>query len=300
MAQTPRFLMCRTVIELGGDMKKLRIVAMALLIQLVFGFSFAVAQTSRVITLGGSVTEIVYALGAAQQLVGTDQSSLYPLAAQQLPSVGYYRKLPVEGVASLKPTLVIASEHAGPAQVIDQLSALKIKVVRVSDSPTIESLQQRVRKIAHALDLESKGDVLLQEFDQALKRAQSIAVTPLKAITVVIRSGKLLGAGHDTAAGVVLREAGLINALSAQKGYRPLSAEAVSMLVPEVIIVTRSTVDSMGSLQAVKDSPILRHTPAALNNRILVLDDLLAQGFGLRLPQAVQDIRQELARATSR
>lgn len=281
-------------------MKKPRIFAIVLLIKLMLGFSSAGAQPARVISLGGSVTEIVYALGAERQLVGTDQSSLYPSAAQKLPSVGYYRRLPIEGVASLRPTLVIASEHAGPPQVMAQLSTLKIKVVRVSDAPTIESLQQRVKEIARALDQVSQGDVVLREFDQALKLAKAMTVTPRQAITVVMRGGKLLGAGRDTAAGVVLQEAGLMNALSAQESYRPLSAEALSALAPEVIIVTRSTVESMGGLQAVKDSPILKHTPAVINNRILVLDDLLAQGFGLRLPQAVRDIRQELAHANSR
>ncbi|MDO9024503.1 ABC transporter substrate-binding protein [Zwartia sp.] len=278
-------------------MEKPSIFAIVLLIKLMFGFSGAAAQSSRVITLGGSVTEIVYALGSAQQLVGVDQSSLYPLAAQQLPSVGYYRRLPVEGVASLKPTMVIASEHAGPPQVIEQLRALQIHVVRVSDSPTLTSLQQRVREIARALDQVSQGEVLLQDFDQALKRAKAVGVTPLKAVTVVMRGGKLLGAGRGTAAGVILEEAGLTNALSIHESYRPLSAEAMSALAPEVIIVTRSTVESLGSLQALKDSPILKYTPAVTNDRILVLDDLLAQGFGLRLPQAVHDIRQELSRA---
>jgi len=278
-------------------MKKSGIFAIVLLIKLMLGFSGAIAQSPRVVSLGGSVTEIVYALGAEQQLVGADQSSLYPLAAQQLPSVGYYRRLPVEGVASLKPTMVIASEHAGPPQVIEQLRTLQINVVRVSDLPTLDSLQQRVRDIARALDQVSQGEVVLRDFDQALKRAKSVEVIPFKAITVVMRGGKLLGAGRDTAAGVVLHEAGLINALSAQESYRPLSAEAISALAPEVIIVTRGTVESLGSLQALKDSPILKYTPAVANNRILVLDDLLAQGFGLRLPQAVHDIRWELSRA---
>lgn len=71
------------------------------------------AEPSRVVSLGGSVTEIVYGLGEGDRLVGDDLSSLYPEAATKLPRVGYYRAVPVEGVLSLKPDLVLASEQAG-------------------------------------------------------------------------------------------------------------------------------------------------------------------------------------------
>lgn len=270
-----------------------------LLTSLMLIFSVVSAQAQRVVSLGGSVTEIVYALGAEQYLVGTDQSSVFPQAAQQLPSVGYYRRLPVEGVASLHPNLVIASEHAGPPAVLEQLNRLKIQVTRVSDAPTFESLQQRVRAIAAVLDRVSQGEVLLSQFQTSLEQAQSQTVAPLKAVTLVMRTGSLLAAGGDTTAGVVLREAGLLNALAVQSGYRSLSAEALSALAPEVIVVTSGTVISMGGMDAVKNSPVLRHTPAVKKNRVIVLDDLLAQGFGLRLPLAVSTIRQELERATS-
>ena len=275
---------------------------------LVFNETDAAEPLARIVTLGGSVTEIVYALGAEKNLVGTDQSSLYPEAAQQLASVGYYRQLPLEGVVSLKPTQVIASEHAGPARVIAALQAMKINVVQVTDKPTLDSLRERVRQIALAVDRVPQGEVLLQQFELLLSQAQEKEQEkvqdkvqdnahlgmPLKAVTVVLRAGKILGAGSNTAAGVVLQQAGLVNALSDQDGYRPLSAESMSAIAPEVIVVTRSTVTSMGSLESVKNSPILKHTPAVKNNRVLVLDDLLVQGFGLRLPLAVSEIRQAL------
>jgi len=253
------------------------------------------AGTPRVVSLGGSVTEIIYALGAGHQLVGVDQSSLYPMQAQQLPSVGYYRRLPVEGVASLRPTLVIASEHAGPPGVMERLTGLGIPTLMVSDQPTVESLHQRVRTVAAAVRRENQAEALIQQFDDALSRARELPASGLKAVMVVMRGGKWLGAGQGTVADVVLREAGLNNALSDQVSYQPLTPESLSAMAPEVIIVTSGTVQAIGGLDAVKASPMLRHTPAVQQERVMVLDDLLAQGFGLRMPQAVRDIRQELA-----
>ena len=74
------------------------------------------APPARVVGLGGAITEIVYALDAGQSLVGVDTSSIYPAAALKLPKVGYYRTFSVEGVASLKPELVLASDQSGPPQ----------------------------------------------------------------------------------------------------------------------------------------------------------------------------------------
>ena len=257
--------------------------------------SAAVAQqtldTSRIVTLGGSVTEIVYALGAGARIVGTDQSSIYPPEAADLPSVGYYRRLPSEGVVSLRPTVILASEHAGPPEAIAQMKSLGIPIVMVSDKPTLESLQSRIGQISESLDVQAQGDALMRQVLSSLQAVQTSTVPPLRAMTVVMRGGKLLGAGSDTAANVVLEAAGLKNVLKGQNSYRPLSAEVVSALLPEVLIVTTSTVESMGGLDQVKQSPVLAMTPAVKSNKVIVLDDLLAQGFGLRFPQAIAHVR---------
>jgi ABC-type hemin transport system substrate-binding protein len=80
----------------------------------ILGHATLVDATSRIVSVGGAVTEIVYRLGAAEHLVGVDTSSTYPAAATQLPQVGYQRMLSVEGVLSLRPTLVLLSVEAGP------------------------------------------------------------------------------------------------------------------------------------------------------------------------------------------
>lgn len=256
-------------------------------------------DTSRIVTLGGSVTEIVYALGAGEQVVGTDQSSTYPPQATHLPSVGYYRRLPSEGVVSLRPTLIVASEHAGPPEAVKQLKSFGIPVVMVSDRPSMDSLRQRVRQIALALGLEQRGAQLLEQVESAAQANEVSLPEPLGAMTVVMRGGTLLGAGTGTAADVVLESAGLRNVLAGHSSYRPLSAEVVSALAPEVIVVTSSTVDSMGGIEKVRQSPVLAMTPAVQHGKVIVLDDLLAQGFGLRFPQAVALIRSGVISAAN-
>ena len=103
---------------------------------------------ARVVTLGGSVTEIVYQLGQGGKLVGDDLSSLYPEAATKLPRVGYYRAVPVEGVLALKPDLVLASEQAGPPDALKRLGDVGVRIVTVPDAPSVDSLKARIRNIA--------------------------------------------------------------------------------------------------------------------------------------------------------
>jgi len=256
-------------------------------------------DASRLVTLGGSVTEIVYALGEGGRIIGTDQSSIYPPEATELPSVGYYRKLPSEGVVSLRPSLIVASENAGPPEVIEQLKQLGISVVMVSDKPDLESLRSRVETVARALGKPEQGKLLLEEMESALASVEETTIPALGAMTIVMRGGKLLGAGADTAANVVLETAGLKNVLAEQNAYRPLSAEVVSALAPDVIIVTSSTVESMGGVEKVKQSPVIAMTPAVQNSRVIVLDDMLAQGFGLRFPQAIAKVQDGVLGASN-
>ncbi|MCD8516874.1 MAG: helical backbone metal receptor [Burkholderiaceae bacterium] len=260
----------------------------------------ATSSTPRVVSLGGSVTEIVYALDAQDLLVGVDQSSIFPPQARDLPSVGYYRRLGPESVASLKPTVVIASEHAGPPQAIEQLRGLGVPVILVPDTPTVESLRERVLAVAKALNRGQQAVAVLQNFDQNLRKALDAKSKPAVAMLIVMRGGKMLGAGSGTNAEVLIQKSGLNNALSHQTGYQPLSAEVVTAIAPDVLIVTASSVNALGGINAVKQQTALKHTPAVQNDRIVVLDDLLAMGFGLRLPEAIERVKTGSVHGNSR
>ena len=185
------------------------------------------AEPSRVVTLGGSVTEIVYGLGQGGRLVGDDQSSLYPEAATKLPRVGYYRAVPVEGVLSLKPDLVLASEQAGPPEALKRLAGVGVRVVTVSDAPSVDSLKSRIRAIAGALGVAAAGERMVEDVTQELARAEAIPATRARALLLINRTGSPQGAGRDTAANEVMHLAGLVNVLDGQQGYKPLSAEAI-------------------------------------------------------------------------
>jgi iron complex transport system substrate-binding protein len=257
------------------------------------------AAPERVVTLGGSVTEIAFALDRGDRIVADDLSSLYPEAATRLPRVGYYRATPVEGVVAMRPDMVLASEQAGPPQAIQKLAELGVNLQVVSDQPTIDSLFRRIEQVAGALDARSAGAQLSASLRRDLDRIQAQPRSGRPTLLMVNRTGASQGAGSGTAADEVLRLAGLTNVLAGQQGYKPLSPEALTALAPELIVITTSSLDALGGMDKLLQVPGVIGTPAARAARIVVMDDLLVLGLGPRLPQALRQL-QDAAGAPAR
>lgn len=272
----------------------MKILRAALLSLLSIAATVHAADARRVVGLGGSVTEIVYALDAGDRLVGADASSIYPPAATKLPKVGYYRGFSVEGVASLRPDLVLASDQSGPPQALEQLRKLGNQVVVLPSAPTVEALEKRITGVAAALGVAERGTALISRI-----RTEMQAISPgeqrTRVLLVSSHTGKLEAAGDDTAAAAMLRLVGAINVLADQRGYKPFSAEAAAALRPEVIVTTRMSVDASGSVDAFLAQPGIAVTPAAKSRRVIVMDDLLLLGFGPRLPEALRQLAGGIA-----
>jgi iron complex transport system substrate-binding protein len=251
----------------------------------------AAAQPQRVVSLGGVVTEIVHALGAEALLVGVDQSSQFPVTMRRLPQVGYYRQFSVEGVASLRPDLVLASEHAGPPASLDQLRRLGLRVVVLPAGATLDALEARIVQTAQALERPAQGHALAARIrEQVRALAPPPAMRP-RVLLLSSHTGRLQAAGRDTAADAMLALAGATNVFAAQTSFKPVSAEVVASLRPEVIVTTESSVNAAGSLAAFMAQPGIASTPAARQRRVVVMDDLLLLGFGPRLPAALTQLR---------
>lgn len=252
------------------------------------------APAKRIVSLGGAVTEIVFALGAGDRVVGVDDSSIYPAAAHRLPKVGYYRGFSIEGVASLNPDVVLASDQAGPPEALEQLRRLGKTVVMLPSAPTVDALAARIDGVATALGVKAAGDQLVARIREQVAAATQ---TPggQNVLLVSSRAGKLEGAGRETAADAVLRLAGAHNVLAGERGYKALSAEGAVSLKPDVIVTTRMSVTVSGGLDAFLAQPGIAVTPAAKSRRVVVMDDLLLLGFGPRLPEALKALQDGLA-----
>lgn len=266
----------------------------------------AQAQTPpRIVSVGSALTEIVYALGAENLLVGVDTTSQHPAAAQALPQVGYMRALSAEGVLSLKPTLVIATTAAGPATTLEQLRATGVEVLVLPDLYDYDSVVAKIAAVGRVTGKQPEAEAMIArgraDMAELRKRLATATGKPRVLFLLSMGGGAPQAAGRDTAADGIIRLAGGANAIDGYAGYRPLTPEAVIASRPDVVLVTRQTAQAMGGTQVVLDQPALRQTPAGRAGKVLEFDTLLLLGFGPRTPQAAQELAMalhpELARA---
>lgn len=258
------------------------------------------AKTERIVCLSGGVTEIVYALGFGDQVVAVDASSLYPPEAVELATIGYHRQISAEGILSLKPDLILASEDSGPPEALEQIEAAGVEVRRVTEKPGVEQARERVADIAAVLGRKERGRELLAQMDVELASArEQVAKIPagdrLRAAFIYVRGSKvLLAAGKYSPAAQMLELAGAENALDDFYGFKPLSAEALVAAKPDVIVMLRRGVESIGGMDGVYRIKGVALTPAGENKRIIVVDDALFSGFTHRLGRAVAELNRSL------
>jgi iron complex transport system substrate-binding protein len=256
------------------------------------------ADSLRIVSLGGSITEIVYALGAGGQVVGVDASSLYPAAAQEKPDIGYFRRVPAEGILSLQPTLVLASADAGPPETFSQIRSAGVEAHLIEDEPTVEGTKAKIREIGRLLGREDRAAALITQMEEDLAEARALRETadgrPSVLFIYARGAGTMQVAGRNTSAGTMIRLAGGTNAVTAFDGFKPMSAESVAAAAPEVILMVDRGLESIGGVDGLLKQSGIGLTPAGENRRIVAMDDLLLLGFGPRLGTAVLELTRLL------
>ena len=261
--------------------------------------SSARAQTPpRIVSIGSSLTEIVYALGAENLLIGVNSTSLFPAAARALPQVGYMRALSAEGVLALKPTLIMATTAAGPAATLDQLRATGIELLVLPDHYDYDSVIAKIAAVGKVTGKTAEAEAMIargrHEMQALTERLATASRKPRVLFLLSMGGGAPQAAGRETAADGIIRLAGGRNAIDGYSGYRPLTPESVIASRADFVLVTRQTVEAMGGIEAVLDQPALRRTPAGRDGKILQFDTLLLLGFGPRTPQAATELAAAL------
>ncbi len=255
---------------------------------------------SRIVCVGGGITEIICALGYESSLVGVDTTSRYPLSVRHLPSVGYARHLSLEGVLALAPQQVIVGHDAGPLAVLSRLREAGVLVSRVEDGHTLDALISRVKQVGQLLQCDGKVQALIEKLNvewEALRQTLALPARTIRVMFILAQTpSQTLVAGTDTGADAMLKHAGLQNAFSGVRGYRPVSAEAIIAAQPDLVVLTQSDALTAGngsnSRSLIHQFKGLSATPAARPGRWLVFDTMFLLSFGPRLPDAILTLRR--------
>ena len=252
----------------------------------------------RLITLGGSITEIVYALGAEAQLVGTDSTSFYPPAAAKTPKVGYFRQLSAEGILSLRPDVIVGTDDIGPPAVIDQVRSAGVKVELVKVDHSWGEVQRKLQAVGRACGREASARELQARLDEQWRAVQAEVAAfqgpRPRVLFILAHSQTPRVAGAGTAADAMIRFFGGINAMPDFEGYRALTAESLAQAAPDVILTTDQGLQEQGGADTFWRRPELALTPAYKSRALATLDALELIGFGPRLPQSVRTLHRRV------
>jgi iron complex transport system substrate-binding protein len=256
----------------------------------------ALAQTpDRIVVAGGVITEVIYALGLQDRIVGVDSTSQFPAEAlKQKANVGYVRALSAEGVLSLKPSLIMAIDGAGPPDAVSLLTESGVKIARIHDGLTPDGVTSKIAAIGAAIGAAAPAERLAAQtkarFDELATLRSGIAKKKRVLFLLSLQNGRAMVGGRNSSADGIISLAGGINVADAIEGYKPMTDEAIAAAAPDMVLMMRNSSAHNTTPDELFTMPAFSQTPAATGKRLVHMDGLYLLGFGPRTPMAARDL----------
>ncbi|WP_299081843.1 ABC transporter substrate-binding protein [uncultured Ruegeria sp.] len=254
----------------------------------------------RIIAIGSSITEIVYALGQQDRLVGRDRTSTYPTEVLELPDIGYRRSLSPEGVLSVEPDLILALEGSGPPDAIAVLQQAGVQYITIKDEFSLDGVIEKIQTVGAVLGVDDAAEDLVTQTKRQLSQAQTAAhnaaASDPKRVLFILstQDNRITVGGVDTQADSIIRLAGGVNAADSVTGYKPLTPEAMASAAPDVILMMDRQGNHDTEDHALFSLPSIKLTPAGRNKRLIRMQGAFLLGFGPRTASAISDLSAAL------
>lgn len=249
----------------------------------------------RIVSLNGSVTEIIYAVGSQKELIGVDVTSTYPAAAEKLTNLGHVRKLSVESLLALNPTHVLMLEDEVSPDLKSKLKQAKIELVTFKHPNSLEESKTLVKEVAEWLGKADAAKEINAKIDSDIKSIAKLPKKPKVLFVYARGAGTLMVAGEDTPLEKMIVLAGGENAGKGFVDFKPLTSESVIAANPDVILMFTSGAQSLGP-DGIFNVPGVQATTAGKNKALIQMDGQLLSGFGPRVAEAVIELNKEFAK----
>jgi iron complex transport system substrate-binding protein len=249
----------------------------------------------RIVSLAPSNTEILFALGLGDKVVGVTEYCNYPQEAMTKPKVGGFSNVDIEKVVSIEPDLVLAT-HIHGKTVIPALEKLGLTVVALTPGSLNEVLDSitLVGKITGQSTEASKlVNNLRTRIETVANKTQGLSPGQRPRVFYITWHDPLMTAGTETLADDVISSAGGQNIAYDISGDKAIDLETVIYRDPQVIVASVG----MGSgedlpWQYVQTEPRLENTQALLNGRIYKIDGDIIHRPGPRIVDALEQMAQ--------
>ncbi len=248
-------------------------------------------KIDRIVSLAPNLTEIVYAIGAGDRLVGDTTYCDYPEAAKSVEKVGDTIKPSIERIIALKPQIVLVSTASQLEAFTNQLEQQHIAVY-VTNPKDLEEVFQSILYLGVLFGNSDQAEKLIHDL-QARAMAIENAVKGAKRVTVFFQLADqpLYTIGRDAFQTDLIRSAGGISVTKdLPTAFPTFSDEAALASKPDAIILPVSTRDNGNSTVA----PALKNSPAVLHNRVYKISEDHLSRPGPRLVDGLEEMARDL------
>ncbi|HSR45916.1 MAG TPA: ABC transporter substrate-binding protein [Acidimicrobiia bacterium] len=260
------------------------------------GVESTITDTSRIVTLSGDLTEVVFALGFGSSVVATDVTTVHPAEAVGLPIVGVGRFLTAEGVLGEAPTLVLGDTQTSPLETIEQIRSAGVPVVILDVPTTFEGLYQKLEQIGVVLGVAEEARSLAADVRSSIEAtlAEAPRYDPQPRIAFVYSRGPdvmLLFGSEMTTQPLIEAVGGVdVGAGAGVVGTVSVTPEAMVAASPDVIIITSEGLEALGGIDGLLTLPGFAETPAGRDRRILDYPEGDILTFGPRIADTLREL----------
>jgi iron complex transport system substrate-binding protein len=247
----------------------------------------------RIISLAPANTEILFALGLGDKIVGITDYCNYPAEAQNVSRVGGFSTPDIEKIIALEPDVVFAAP-IHEAKIIPQLESLGITVIAIAPT-TINETYDAIELVGNVTGVQGATDTLVKNMtariDAVTNLVDNFSDEERPNVFYIVWHDPLMSAGHDTLQGQLIELAGGKNMFADLSGYPTVSLETLLDREPDIIIAGTS----MGSgadapLQWAQDELRLEGTAAYKEGKIFSINTDITGRFGPRIVDALEEM----------
>jgi iron complex transport system substrate-binding protein len=245
----------------------------------------------RIISLAPALTEILYAAGLGNNIVGVTAFCDHPEEAKAKPKIGGMSNPSLEAVISLRPDIVVMTTDGNPKEFQQRLHSMDIKTY-VFESLTLNELPDGIRKMGIALDEKEGFETLALKIEQTISRFHLKKPEKKKKVLFIIWPEPLIAAGPQTAIDDTINLLGAVNiAGEAKIRYPKYSLEEIYRQSPDIIFIGKGHKDMKKVAAGILNR--LAHVNAVKNNRVYYVSDSLYRN-GPRIMHGIEELAEYL------
>ncbi|MEO0896507.1 MAG: helical backbone metal receptor [Bacteroidota bacterium] len=249
-------------------------------------------KPTKVISLAPNITEIVFAIGAGDKLIGRSQACDYPDAALYKDEIITYPSLDLEQIKASGAELLLTTDEIFTPDDISQLERLGIPVYQQSYK-SVADIFRGIRKLGEVLDVEERANVVADSLSALEKKISEKTENLVKYNTILLitNNDPLMVAGGRGYLNELIKKAGAKNAFAqTNKPYETITPEAFLASKPEYLILPSSNDQVYADF--LTNFPSLYYTVAEKNNQVHIVDPDLIYRPGPRVVQGLMMLTQ--------